>query len=169
MPVLAIVHGGIVTALYSPPDGVTPADAGILSADDLAAAVAVEPGAHVAVGMAWPPALPPPPTLAEQAQTALGAGLTITSTATPALNGLYSVDSASTGLIQGEMIVILAVGTFADGGSTVVWLDLTGTPHTFTVAQFRAFAVAIARYIAALGKAIVGQVATLPPATATIP
>ena len=78
---------------------------------------------------------------------AFAAGLAITSTGTPALNG-----------------------TFADGTGTVVWLDTAGASHTFaSVAAFKAFASAVAAYVAALFKYAEGTLTTLPPATATIP
>jgi len=101
---------------------------------------------------------------------AFAAGLAITSTGTPALNGTYPIDPATQAHIQAEVVSILLNGTFADGTGTVVWLDTAGASHTFaSVAAFKAFASAVAAYVAALFKYAEGTLTTLPPATATIP
>lgn len=104
------------------------------------------------------------------AAAAFAAGLAVTSTATPALNGTYPLDPVTQAHIQAEIIAILLNGTFADGTGTVVWLDTANAAHTFgSVAEFKAFASAIAAYVAALFKYAQGTLTTLPPATATIP
>lgn len=112
----------------------------------------------------------PAPTLAQQAAAMLSAGLTITSTSTPALNGAYACDMTAQNHIQAEMISILVNGVFADGETTLVWPDVAGVTHTFpTVAAFKAFATSVAAFVAACAKVVNGTLATLPAATATIP
>ena len=119
-------------------------------------------------GFAAPPA-PPAPTLAQQAQVALGAGLAIVSATTPALDGTFAVDPTAQAHIIAEITAILLNGNFADGTSSVEWLDVAGGLHTFTVAQFKNFAAAVAAYVANAMKVLLGQSTSLPSATATIP
>lgn len=115
-----------------------------------------------------PPALVLTP--AQQAIAALGQGLTIVSTSTPALNGRYAVDPSTCNNIQAEMLSLLVTGNFADGSATVPWPTTSpNDARTFDIPQFRSFALAIAAYVATLYKVINGSVTTLPPATATIP
>ena len=109
-----------------------------------------------------------PQTPAQQALAAAAAGLTITSTSTPALSGTFSVSASSLSYIQGEMLAVAVNATFADGTTSVVWQDMAGTSHTFNVAQFKAFSIAVANYVANLGKVIGGLSTTLPASTATI-
>lgn len=112
---------------------------------------------------------PPAPTLAQQAQSALNAGLTITSASTPALDGTYSVDAPAQQRIVAEVTAILLNGTFADGATTLEWLDMHGAPHSFpSTAEFKVFASAVSAYVANLTKCMLGQASTLPAATADI-
>ncbi len=98
------------------------------------------------------------------AQATLAAGLTVKSTAYPALDGTYSVTPAATGNISSVMLYIQVHGTFPGGASTMPWLDAGGTPHVFpSVAEFQAFATAAADFVAAV---TLGQSYTQP---ATIP
>jgi hypothetical protein len=116
------------------------------------------------------PYAPPPvtPTLAQLAMAALAAGLTITSTGTPSLNGTYACDPLTQSHIQAEMLSVSVTGTFADGTSAVQWPDMSGTLHTFSIDEFKAWAIAIGGYIAALAKCVNGASSTLPPATKVI-
>lgn len=118
-----------------------------------------------------PPVVPSPgAALAAEAGAAFAAGLAITSTGTPALNGTYAIDPATQAHIQAEVISILLNSTFADGSTTVVWPDMAGNTHTFgSIAEFKQFAAAVAAYVAALFKVGNGTLTTLPAATATIP
>lgn len=112
--------------------------------------------------------------LAEQRYaTAISAGLAITSTGTPALNGTYSVSDSSRADLTAIQTGINAGAGFPGGASTFPWRDMTGVPHTMTPAQFLAVATAIRDYVAgvklAAAAAAAGQAATWPAATATIP
>lgn len=115
---------------------------------------------------------PTPLTLPQQASNALYAGVEITSTSTPALNGLYPVDAATQSHLQAEMISLLVSGgtAFADGSTSVVWPDMASPKvnHTFTAAEFKLFATAIYAYVAALYKVVNGSSTTIPPASVTI-
>ncbi|MDE1906632.1 MAG: hypothetical protein KGH75_09310, partial [Rhodospirillales bacterium] len=117
------------------------------------------------------PYIPPPtPTLAQQAAAMIAAGLGITSTGTPALNGTYSVDATAQHNIQAVQIYIQANGKFPGSSGTYAWLDKAGAPHAFpTVAEFTAFATAVADFVADLQMIIYTGTGTLPADTATIP
>ncbi len=112
----------------------------------------------------------PARTPAQQAVAAMAAGLAITSTSTPALSGTYGVDAATTDHIQSEMLCVLVAGTFADGTAELAWPDLAGVIRTFpSIGAFRAFALAVSGYVAALYKVQNGTLTALPDATATMP
>lgn len=117
-----------------------------------------------------PPAAPPAPTLAQQAATAISAGLTITRSSTPALDATYAVNDTTQSHIQAEMIALLVSGNaaFADGTASVAWPDIAGATHAFTIAEFKPFALAVGAYVAALYKVMNGTLTTLPSASVTI-
>ena len=97
-------------------------------------------------------------------QATLAAGLTIKSTAYPALDGTYSVTPAATGNISSVELYIEVHQTFPGGATTMPWLDAAGAPHVFpSVAEFQAFATAAADFVAAvsLGQSY-AQPATIP-------
>lgn len=125
---------------------------------------AVQSGALVAY---VPPVVPP--TLAQQAAALLATGLAITSTATAALDATYPANMTAQAQINAEVTSILLNGTFADGTSTIEWLDVTGAAHAFTVAQFKTLATAIGAFVSGCIKCMNGQATTPPSATATIP
>jgi hypothetical protein len=147
------------------PDGTLPDNA----IAGTAAQVAAWQGSTVVNDAIIAPPAPAAPTLAQQAAGLIASGLTIASTGTPALDGTYACDSATTDHIQAEMVAILVTAAFADGTASVAWPDVTGALHTFqSVAAFKAFAVAVAGFVAAGFKVMNGSSTTLPTATATI-
>jgi len=88
-------------------------------------------------------------TAASNALAAIAAGVEITSSGTPTLNGTYSVDADSTADINAVITYILVNGNFPGNSSTMKWADVDGDFHTFNdVATFKAFASAIANYVA---------------------
>lgn len=106
--------------------------------------------------------------------TKLAGGLTITSTAYPALNGTYSVSADTQSDVQAVAIYIEANSKFPAGLSALPWADLSGTQHDFpTTAEFMAFATAEANYVTMLNldaqAEAAGQTPTWPSATAAIP
>jgi hypothetical protein len=110
----------------------------------------------------------PAPTPASKAAEAMAAGLTITSTSTPAIDGTFTVDQVS----QMDIIAIetsLNAGKgFPGGAATFNYADVSGVMHSFTEANFTDFAAAVRDYVYALKSVIAGASTTIPPATATI-
>ena len=115
----------------------------------------------------WPPP-PPPLTLAQQAAVLLTGTVAITSTSTTSLSGDYTVTQADQNHLMAEIQSIMLNNTFADGASTVSWPDSSGNLHTFTIAEFKTFAMALGSFVAACYKCITGATTTLPPTTLTI-
>lgn len=108
-------------------------------------------------------------TLSQGAETLLGAGLTITSTGTPALNATYPVDAITQQQINAEITSILLNSAFTDGTTTLTtWLDVTGTAHSFSITNYKNFATAFASFVTGCAKCINGQASSLPATTATI-
>ncbi len=112
----------------------------------------------------------PPATAASAAAAALLAGLAITSTSTPTINGTYPLDSTTQFEINSVMLFIQTNGDFPGGSSNYSWFDLAGAAHIFPgIAVFKEWATAIANYVAALklyGAGAPG--ATLPNSAVTI-
>ena len=115
----------------------------------------------------WPPP-PPPLTLAQQAAVLLTGTVAITSTSTTSLSGDYTVTQADQNHLMAEIQSIMLNNTFADGASTVSWPDSSGNLHTFTIAEFKTFAMALGSFVAACYKCITGATTTLPHTTLTI-
>jgi len=96
----------------------------------------------------------PAPTLAQQSATMLAtkmiAGIVLTSTSTPALNGTYALDDVSQGQIYQIGLYANQFGVFPSGGSTLEYPDASGTPHNFTVVEFVAFLKAVSALVSAL-------------------
>ena len=112
-----------------------------------------------------------PPTPAEQAVAALGAGLTITSPTLGVTAIPFDVGPDTQNHITAEVTSILLDGTFVGGASTIAWPDLIipyPAQHLWTVDQFKVFARAQGAYVAALYKVINGTATTLPPASVTL-
>jgi hypothetical protein len=102
--------------------------------------------------------------------SAFAAGLKVTSTSTPAINGTYPLDPVTQQEITSVTIFALVNGDFPGGTSTYPWTDVSGIPHIFpSVAVFDEWATAIANQVAAIklyGAGAPG--AELPPASITI-
>jgi hypothetical protein len=174
-----VLNGLVAEPLVTPPAGVTIAEMfapGLIWVDVTALSPQPAPGWTVTeTAGAWtftaPPA-PPVPTLAQQATAALAAGVTITSTATPALNGLYACDVATQNRLS-RMYNLIQRGdgaSFPNSLSALPWTDMAGAVHTFaTVTEFLAFESAIGGYALTLELIIATGAGTLPPATAPIP
>ena len=110
------------------------------------------------------------PSISQQALAALGAGLTINSTGTPAIDAVYAVTPNITTQVSALIAYVQQNGTFPSGLSSLVWYDITGTPHTFpdlTVAKN--WATAVFNYVFALNTIIQANSGTLPSSTTTIP
>ncbi|WP_428485937.1 hypothetical protein [Rhodopila sp.] len=117
------------------------------------------------------PPPPPAPTLAEQAITAMSAGLTISSAGTPALDGTYACDDTAQANLNSMYNLIQRAGgnAFPGGLSALPWPLLSGAVVTFTsVSAFLAVETAIGDYVLTLDLVVTTNAGTLPPATASI-
>lgn len=118
---------------------------------------------------------PAPLTAAQQrslaVSAAFAAGLTITSTSTPAINGTYAVDQAAQSRINAIETAILKNGAFpGSSGSQMAYPDIAGKLTVFpSTALFSEFATSVANYVADLDLYAAGATgATLPNASVTI-
>ena len=112
--------------------------------------------------------------LQQQAAAALSAGLSITSTGTPALNGTYRVASGvpfGREDIGTEAQFVSTFSEFTNGATTLDWPLIDGkTFVTFpTTASFMNFAKAAAQFFAACKAIAAIGAGSLPTASATIP
>ena len=115
-----------------------------------------------------PPAVPPSP--AQQATALISGGITITSTGTPALDGVYACDATAQSNLQAVQTYILTNGKFPGSSGTYPWLDTNSTPHVFpSTTEFEAFASRVADFVADCTMIILTGSGTLPPSTASIP
>ena len=105
-----------------------------------------------------------------QAATAFAAGLTVSSTGTPAINGTYALDAATQFEINSVQLFVQVNGDFPGGTGTYPWFDTSGAAHIFPgIAVFKDWATAIANYVAALKLYAAGAPgASFPAAAATI-
>jgi hypothetical protein len=102
------------------------------------------------------------------AAAALSAGLTVTSTGTPALNGTYACDSNTTANINAEITSIMLNATFADGTTSLAWPDTSLALHTFNITQFKAFSTDLAAFVSGVRKYAMGINSSLPSSSVTI-
>jgi hypothetical protein len=73
--------------------------------------------------------------------------LTVTWIISTSLNGTYAIDRQLQFKIAAEMVSILANGMFTNGLMSRDWPTADGNFRLMTVAQFKAFAAAVALYI----------------------
>lgn len=119
-------------------------------------------------------AIPPPAlTPAQLATAALSAGLAVSSTSTPALNGTYIVAPGvpfGQGDLATEAQFVSTFGEFTNGTTTIEWPLLTEGAVTFpNTAAFLSVAKVIAQYVATLKAIIASNAGILPAPAATIP
>lgn len=110
--------------------------------------------------------------LVQQAQEAVAAGLTITSTATPSLSGRYACDAAAQLKLARMNALIQRTGgvSFPAGLTALPWPDMTGTAHFFnTVIDFVNFETALGNYVLALDLIMTTKTGVLPSNSVTIP
>jgi hypothetical protein len=96
----------------------------------------------------------------------LAMGCAVVSTATPALNATYAIDTVSQGQITSESLYIQVTSgqgaaKFTNGQITKPWPDVAGAPHTFSTTQFIAFAEAVAQYVDGLQTGAASQPMTI--------
>lgn len=114
-----------------------------------------------------------PVTVDQMLAEKIAAGITITSTSTPALNAIYALGNVSTGQIFQIATWANGFGTFPSGQAEQPYPDATGAMHTFTVPQFIEFAKAVAPLVSNLttqaGIMKADGTPVWPAQTATIP
>lgn len=103
-------------------------------------------------------------------QDFLASGITITSTGTPELDGVYAIDVNSQNDIAREAQFISIFSEFTNGTtSDLLWPLMNETLVTFpTTAEFLNFAKAVAQTVAAARLALM-QSGTMPSSEVTIP
>jgi hypothetical protein len=108
------------------------------------------------------------PTPAQLAANAINAGLTISSTSTPAINGTYAVDANAQSKLNAVTTYVMLNNAFPANQSAMPWADMSGAAHALSIANFKAFATAIANYVAELDLYANGALTTIPANTVTI-
>lgn len=89
----------------------------------------------------------PAPTPEQSYDTALLSGVNVIWTISEALNGKYACDHSAQTNIMAERLSLLTNNQFTNKQVTRSWPFMTGGAVTFTIAQFDAFATAIAQYV----------------------
>jgi hypothetical protein len=100
------------------------------------------------------------------------AGVIVTSTSTPTINGTYAIDASARTFIYDLAYDVANGGSLPGGGTTFDYPDINGIQHAFSATNFSNFAAAIESFIAARLAAytasIKGTPTPLPPNTLTI-
>ena len=120
------------------------------------------------VGGAWSFTGPAGPTLAQQAAALLAGGLTIASTGTPGIDGVYRCDPESRATIAEVVSGINSGRGFPGGGGTFDFDLATGHVTFAATATFIAVAVAIQDFGYQINQVLAGRSSTLPPASTSI-
>lgn len=161
---------GKVKDLVSIPSGGTLADAKGITVAQQALCIAIPSGVPVGIGWSYsddtfaPPAPTntTPPTIPQQAQAALAAGLPCSSSTDTALNATYPLTDA----MQSNLIALDhyygKFNSFPNKATTVQLQDITGAAHTCTYAQFEGLLQTLGDYRAALLDCIAEFSTTLP-------
>ncbi len=117
--------------------------------------------------------LNPAPTPAQRYDLAIAAGIVVTSSGTPTLNGTYSVAPTAQRNFASIAAGIGSGQGLPHGVTTISWLDVQGAPHVFTAAQILDLAGAVRDYVYDLQIAQTaleaGVTATWPSSNVTIP
>lgn len=156
---------GVATGSGFTPDGTLPSGAMSCSAEMAMASR----GATLSAG-AIVPAAPRPPTLVQQAYALVAGGLTIVSTGTPGINGVYACDAATRATIAEVVTGIAASHGFPGNGPTFDFAlaDRTTIVTFPTTLAFVTVGVAIRDFVYACFQVINGRSVTLPSATVTV-
>lgn len=168
----AIVANGVVTNVvlwdgsphWAPPNG---SSANLLPDDSIVGSGYTFDGTNYVEPVPVAPVLSP----AQKVQALIGAGLTINSTSTPAINGLYAIDKSAQFDIDSVTSYVTVNNAFPGHTPAYPWRDLNGQFHTFpSVALFKLWATAIADYVAQLTLYAAGSAGVaLPAPVVTIP
>ncbi|SKC78226.1 hypothetical protein SAMN05445504_2360 [Burkholderia sp. CF099] len=107
--------------------------------------------------------------LVAQASSAFAAGIRLSSTGTPELDGIYSCDAVSQADIVAIEASLITGKVFPSGATTLDYPDASGKPHSFSPSTFLDFASAVRTYVYALKALLGGASDTLPNPEVTIP
>lgn len=141
-----------------------------LAAGNRPTVIDTEASLHDVLMTAYPAGVGALGTVPQRAAVLLaGTTITLTSAATPALNGTYTVTPASTANMTALQAAVSAGVPLPGGGTTLPYTDAAGTDHAFTALQFTAFAAAVMGYVFGLTRCAIGKSASLPSAALTIP
>ena len=118
------------------------------------------------------PYVAPTPTPQQAAMAAIAAGINLTSTGTPALNGAYAVDANAQAQMNGVITYTMLNNAFPNNAAELPWPDMSFMMHAFpTLASFHAFASAAANFVTQV--LVYGnsnaQVGSIPSNNITIP
>lgn len=87
----------------------------------------------------------------QTAQNAIAAGLTVTSTSTPVLNGTYALNPTSLADLNGLVTGVMIAGTFPNDAATYDYHDASLVAHTFpSLTEFKAFATAVLNFVSSV-------------------
>lgn len=81
---------------------------------------------------------------------ALASGLTMTWTASTALNDTYPIDTATQVRMLAERLSVSVNGTFTNGTNQLTWYSSAGTQHSMSMTQAGLFVRAVWQYLTAL-------------------
>lgn len=162
-----VVNVIVADATFQPPSGETMEPIG---ASGAGIGWSYAKGAFVAPVMT-PPTLTAAQKIQQDVASAFAAGLAVTCTSTPALNGTYAVDQAAQQRINAIETAILKNGAFpGSSGTQLAYPKIDGTMVVFpSTAIFSEFATAVANYVADLDLYAAGAAgASMPSPTVTI-
>ena len=183
MSLFARIQSGAVAELFTPPDGFSISDCfhdGLVWVEVTNVTPRPEPGwSATETSGGWtfsapaPLVLSPEQQAAQELDTRIAAGISVTSTSTPTLNATYALDAVTLDQI-GSVARDAAAGLGLPGGATTFsYPDSTGTPHALSGAQVQALYKAQRDLLFALNTqaAVVahGGEPTWPAQTGTIP
>lgn len=108
----------------------------------------------------------------KQIATAMAAGIIITSTATPSLNGTYPIDADTQVKLGNTVTYVMLNSAFPPASAaSLPWYDVAGNAHVFTsISDFKNFATVFADFVAHIDiyASSNGQVGSIPVNTITI-
>lgn len=81
---------------------------------------------------------------------ALALGLTITWTASTALDDTYPIDDTTQIRMLAERLSVAVNNTFTNGKTSLTWYGITGTAHTMSMSQAGLFIKAVWKYLSQL-------------------
>lgn len=158
MNTYARIQNGVVAELFETDGNIAQMFHADLEWDDVTNITPLPQQGWIKNGSSYVQPQPPAPTLAQQAAVAMLAGLTISLSGSITLPAtLFPTDPETQIKLNGVISVINTTGGFPGGAGTYPIKDAVGIWHSFTLAQYKAVAAAIANYVAPLDLIIDGN------------